>query len=99
MPNTKRRERETAMPFGARTKWATSNSRENLFGLRGEPSWIQTPKVPGRPSWKDELLMQLNSELPDTEGVEVYFGSGGISYVFGCDSDKMSGSMMQCKYT
>lgn len=78
--------------------WASSNSRENLFRLGGEPTWIQNAEVPKCPSCGEKMnfLMQFDSELPDTEGGEVYFGSGGICYVFWCDIDKISGCMMQC---
>lgn len=78
--------------------WASSNSRENIFRLGGEPSWIQNAEVLRCPSCGEKMnfLMQLDSELPDMEGGEVYFGSGGICYAFWCDTDKISGFMIQC---
>lgn len=46
---------------------------------------------------KMEFLMQLDSELPSYEqGGEVYFGSGGILYVFWCEQTRVSGFFMQC---
>lgn len=78
--------------------WASSNSRENLFRLGGEPTWIQNAEVPKCPLCGEKMnfLMQFDSELPDTEGGEVSFGSGGICYAFWCDKDKISGFLMQC---
>lgn len=65
--------------------WGMSNSRQNLARIGGEPSWIQGALLPTCPicGEKMEFLMQLDSELPSCEqGGEVYFGSGGILYVF-----------------
>ena len=78
--------------------WGCSNSRENLFRLGGEPSWIQSAEVPVCPvcNEKMDFLMQLDTDLPDTEDGEVYFGSGGICYIFWCDKTKVSGYLMQC---
>ncbi len=78
--------------------WGSSNSRENLFRLGGEPTWIQGADVLTCPicNEKMDFLMQLDSELPNTENDEVYFGSGGICYIFWCDKSKVSGYIMQC---
>ena len=79
--------------------WGMSNSRQNLARIGGEPSWIQGALVPTCPicSEKMEFLMQLDSELPSCEqGGEVYFGSGGILYVFWCERTRVSGFFMQC---
>ena len=79
--------------------WAMSNSRQNLARIGGEPSWIQGALVPTCPicGEKMEFLMQLDSELPSCEqGGEVYFGSGGILYVFWCERTRVSGFFMQC---
>ena len=86
------------------TRWATqdwgmSNSRQNLARIGGEPSWIQGALMPTCPicGEKMEFLMQLDSELPSCEqGGEVYFGSGGILYVFWCERTRVSGFFMQC---
>ncbi|WP_302685230.1 hypothetical protein [Acinetobacter bereziniae] len=40
--------------------------------------------------------MQLDTDLPDMENGEVYFGSGGICYVFWCDQSQVSGYLVQC---
>ena len=79
--------------------WGMSNSRQNLARIGGEPSWIQGASVPTCPicGEKMEFLMQLDSELPSCEqGGEVYFGSGGILYVFWCERTRVSGFFMQC---
>lgn len=79
--------------------WGMSNSRQNLARIGGEPSWIQGASVPRCPicGEKMEFLMQLDSELPSCEqGGEVYFGSGGILYVFWCERTRVSGFFMQC---
>jgi len=79
--------------------WGMSNSRQNLARIGGEPSWIQGALVPTCPicSEKMEFLMQLDSELPSCEqGGEVYFGSGGILYVFWCERTRVSAFFMQC---
>ena len=79
--------------------WGMSNSRQNLARIGGEPSWIQGASVPTCPicGEKMEFLMQLDSELPSCEqSGEVYFGSGGILYVFWCERTWVSGFFMQC---
>jgi len=79
--------------------WGMSNSRQNLARIGGEPSWIQGASVPTCPicGEKMEFLMQLDSELPSCEqGGEVYFGSGGILYVFWCERTRVSAFFMQC---
>ncbi|WP_297942661.1 hypothetical protein [uncultured Campylobacter sp.] len=79
--------------------WGMSNSRQNLARIGGEPSWIQGAQVPRCPicGEKMEFLMQLDSELPSCEqGGEVYFGSGGILYVFWCERTRVSAFFMQC---
>lgn len=81
-----------------RQDWAMSNSRESLFRLGREPSWIQNAEVLTCPvcGEKMDFLMQLDSYLPDLEGGELMFGSGGICYTFWCDHCKVSGYLMQC---
>lgn len=78
--------------------WGSSNGNENLYRLGGEPTWIQNPHVIICPlcNEKMDFLMQLDTGLPDTNGGEVYFGSGGICYIFWCDTSKVSGYTMQC---
>ena len=70
--------------------WGMSNNRQNLARIGGEPSC----PICGE---KMEFLMQLDSELPSCEqSGEVYFGSGGILYVFWCERTRVSGFFMQC---
>ena len=79
--------------------WGMSNSRQNLARIGGEPSWIQGALVPTCPICGEKMgfLMQLDSELPSCEqGGEVYFGSGGILYVFWCERTRVSAFFMQC---
>lgn len=78
--------------------WGSSNSRENLFRLGGEPTWIQSAEVLSCPisGAKMDFLIQLDTDLPDIKNGEVYFGSGGICYGFWCDETKVSGYIMQC---
>lgn len=78
--------------------WGSSNSRENLFRLGGEPTWIQNAEVLICPICREKMdfLLQLDTDLPDIENGEVYFGSGGICYAFWCDKTKVSGYIMQC---
>ena len=96
--------KETEISFSETPKrwlfqcWGSSNSRENLFRLGGEPTWIQSAEVLTCPicNEKMDFLMQLDTGLPDIENGEVYFGSGGICYVFWCNKSKVSGYLMQC---
>lgn len=78
--------------------WGSSNSRENLFRIGGEPTWIQGAEVLTCPVSGEKMgfIMQLDTDLPDTENDEVYFGSGGICYIFWCNKTKVSGYLMQC---
>ncbi|WP_324028214.1 hypothetical protein QSV08_09865 [Maribacter sp. BPC-D8] len=77
--------------------WGSANSRENLFRIGGEPTWIQSAEVLTCPKCKEKMnfLLQLDTAVPDTNGDELYFGSGGICYAFWCDEDKISGYSMQ----
>jgi len=96
--------KETKISFSETPKrwtlqsWGSSNSRENLFRLGGEPTWIQDAEVLTCPicNEKMDFLMQLDTNLPNVENGEVYFGSGGICYAFWCDKSKVSGYLMQC---
>lgn len=78
--------------------WAGSNSRENLFRIGGEPTWIQNADLLTCPisGEKMQFIMQLDSEVPDVQGGEVYYGSGGICYIFYCEKSRVSGYVMQC---
>ena len=78
--------------------WGSSNSRESLFRLGGEPTWIQGAEVLVCPicGEKMDFLMQLDTDLPDVKDSELMFGSGGICYIFWCNKTKVSGYIMQC---
>ncbi|MEM9675614.1 MAG: DUF1963 domain-containing protein, partial [Bacteroidota bacterium] len=78
--------------------WALSNSRENLFRLGGEPTWIQSPEILTCPlcGEKMQFILQIDSGLPDENGDEIMFGDSGILYVFWCDRSKVSGYVFQC---
>ncbi len=78
--------------------WALSNSRENLNRVGGEPCWIQDAEYPQCPSCENTMhfLMQLDSDLPTADAGEWLWGSGGIGYVFWCDTCKVSGHLWQC---
>lgn len=81
-----------------RQDWAISNSRQNLFRLGGEPSWIQGSDVPVCPHCERRMkfLLQLDSDLVSKDGREILFGSGGICYAFWCDECRISGLFVQC---
>lgn len=78
--------------------WALSNSRENLHRVGGNPCWIQSADYPVCPQcdMRMHFLMQLDSDLPTTDGREWLWGSGGIGYTFWCDACKVSGHLWQC---
>ncbi|MDZ4778794.1 MAG: hypothetical protein SGJ19_00910 [Planctomycetia bacterium] len=78
--------------------WGNSNSRQNLNRVGGYPTWIQDAQYLNCLSCGTKMgfLMQLDSLLPTAEGGELLWGSGGIAYVFWCDSCKVSGLHWQC---
>lgn len=78
--------------------WAVANARQNLNRIGGLPSWIQSADIPICPitGQKMRFLMQLDSNIKSIGGSEVYFGSGGICYVFWCDDSRVSAFLMQC---
>jgi hypothetical protein len=69
----------------------------NLFRLGGAPTWIQVPEFPKVPQTEREmqLLLQLDSGLPDTEGGSLQFGDGGLLYVFWDAETRVSCHMLQ----
>lgn len=78
--------------------WALSNGRENLNRIGGEPCWIQDSEYPDCPSCERLMtyLIELDSNLPEQDGGEWLWGSGGIGYGFWCDHCKISGFLWQC---
>jgi hypothetical protein len=73
------------------------SSRENLFRLGGEPSWVQGEWFLDCPACHEKMdfLMQLSHSLPDSEGKEWAYFSYGMCYVFWCDKCKVSGYTIQ----
>lgn len=78
--------------------WALSNGRENLNRIGGAPSWIQDSQYPVCPQCKElmHFVAQLDSDPPTVNGSEWLWGSGGICYLFWCDTCRMSASLWQC---
>ncbi len=78
--------------------WGSSNSRENLNRIGGEPTWIQDADYPSCPSCQRVMtfLLQLDSDLVVDDAPEWLWGSGGIGYCFWCDDCKISGLHWQC---
>jgi hypothetical protein len=78
--------------------WALSNARENLNRVGGRPAWIQGAQYPdckqcGAPM---HFIAQFDSDLPDDEGGEWSWGSGGIGYAFACSSCRHTAFLWQC---
>lgn len=85
----------------ARWKWqdlGASNGRENLNRVGGYPCWVQdTEYVDCLECGKTMcFLMHLDSDLPEADGGEWLWGSGGIGYVLWCDSCNISALFWQC---
>ncbi len=78
--------------------WGSSNSRENLNRIGGQPSWIQDAEYESCPKCDKTMkfLVQLDSELPTEDHDEWLWGSGGILYVLWCDDCKISTTLLQC---
>ncbi|PHR97999.1 MAG: hypothetical protein COA78_26650 [Blastopirellula sp.] len=78
--------------------WALSNSRENLNRVGGKPSWIQDAQYPACPKCSQLMLFiaQIDSNIPTIDNDEWLWGSGGICYIFWCDSCAISGNLWQC---
>ena len=78
--------------------WGASNGRENLHRVGGFPCWIQGAEHPACPVCEGTMhfLMQMDSDLPTTDGREWLWGSGGMGYVFWCDGCNISNVSWQC---
>ncbi len=79
-------------------EWGSANSRENLNRVGGDPTWVQSAEYPDCPRC-DQLMpfiMQIDSELPDSDGAEWLWGSGGICFVFWCEQCAVSATLWQC---
>lgn len=78
--------------------WGESNDRQNLSRVGGPPSWVQSAWYPDCPDCgrKMHFVMQLDSRLPQTDGGEWLWGSGGANYTFWCAPCRTSAHLWQC---
>lgn len=78
--------------------WGESNGRQNLSRVGGAPSWVQSPDYPACPDCQQDMafVMQLDSGLPQADGGEWLWGSGGCNYTFWCAGCRVSGQLWQC---
>jgi len=78
--------------------WGESNGRQNLSRVGGAPSWVQSADYPACPDCGEDmpLAMQLDSGLPQEDGGEWLWGSGGCNYTFWCAACRVSGHLWQC---
>ena len=85
-------------PRWLRQDWGASNARENLNRVGGHPTWIQSAQYPNCPKCDQKMpfLMQLDSNLPQLDGNEWLWGSGGIGYFFWCESCRITAGLWQC---
>ncbi|MDI9682322.1 hypothetical protein QM334_36615, partial [Burkholderia cenocepacia] len=79
-------------------EWGESNGRQNLSRVGGPPSWVQSSWYPDCPDCgrKMRFAMQLDSELPQVDGGEWLWGSGGANYTFWCAPCRTSAHLWQC---
>jgi len=78
--------------------WGESNGRQNLSRVGGAPSWVQSADYPACPDCQRDMaaVMQLDSGLPQADGGEWLWGSGGCNYTFWCTGCRVSGQLWQC---
>lgn len=78
--------------------WGDSNGRQNLSRVGGPPSWVQQGEYPPCPDCGKlmDYAMQLDSDLPQEDGGEWLWGSGGCNYTFWCAHCRVSGHLWQC---
>ncbi|WP_230684495.1 hypothetical protein [Burkholderia cepacia] len=78
--------------------WGESNDRQNLSRVGGAPSWVQSAWYPDCPDCgrKMRFVMQLDSDLPQADGGEWLWGSGGANYTFWCAPCRTSAHLWQC---
>ncbi|KVL02400.1 hypothetical protein WS93_12260 [Burkholderia cepacia] len=64
----------------------------------GVPSWVQSAWYPDCPDRgrKMSFVMQLDSSLPQTDGGEWRWGSGGANDTFRCAPCRTSVHLWQC---
>lgn len=78
--------------------WGDSNGQQNLSRVGGAPSWVQQAWYPPCPDCghKMPFAFQLDSDLPQDDGNEWMWGSGGCNYSFWCAHCRVSGHFWQC---
>lgn len=88
----------SASPRWAWQDWGQSNGRQNLNRVGGAPSWVQSADYPACPDCQQDMsfVMQLDSGLPQDDGGEWLWGSGGANYTFWCAGCRVSGQQWQC---
>lgn len=87
-----------AGPRFAFQNWGNSNHSQNLHRIGGEPTWVQSDETLACPSCTMPMrfLLQLDSNLPQEDGHEFLWGSGGVLYVQFCDACTVSSMFWQC---
>ncbi|CUJ42426.1 hypothetical protein [Achromobacter dolens] len=78
--------------------WGDSNGRQNLSRVGGPPSWVQSADYPACPDCDQRMsfAMQLDSDLPQADGGDWMWGSGGCNYSFWCGHCRVSAHLWQC---
>ena len=81
--------------------WGDSNGQQNLSRVGGAPSWVQQAWYPPCPDCghKMPFAFQLDSDLPQDDGNEWMWGSGGCNYSFWCAHCRVSGHFWQCTWS
>lgn len=79
-------------------EWGAANDRENLHRFGGHPSWVQDAEYPSCSLCEQTstFLMQLDGDMPTIDSREWLWGSGGLCYIFWCDSCRVSSFLWQC---
>jgi hypothetical protein len=77
--------------------WSGSDD-QNLHRIGGKPSWVEDNEKSICPQCKKPMvfLMQFDSGLPTIDGKRWLWGSGGVLYIFWCDTCKIDGQVWQC---
>ncbi len=78
--------------------WGVSNGRQNMNRIGGAPSWVQSAYYPQCLDCGETMrfVMQLDSGLPQEDGVEMLWGSGGANYTYWCNECRTSAHLWQC---
>lgn len=78
--------------------WGSAGRGANLHRYGGEPAWVQDDEVrPCRACGVPMVVvLQLDSELPQTDGRTFAFGSGGLLFVQVCETCRISTLLWQC---